>query len=264
MFNIAKIKMCKRGYIFMKKIFLVQTVNGEVKHDFVFHLLRACEYHNWLYGEEVYEVIKKDKINNVDDNKVGRIVPVGGLDFVFKYMDKVLNLKGNREPINIPNSLFKEEYLKRFCEKNKYKEDLDFSGGLLFVKSESAYKKYTDIVKDKRNLEDDKYFISEVVEIESEWRVFVFKELLEMKMVGLRNYIGDFKIFPDINLLEDMISDYVESPSAYTMDVGISRDRGTFLLEIHPFVSCGLYGFDNYKILPMMFVRGFNFLRRTS
>lgn len=125
----------------------------------------------------------------------------------------------------------------------------------LFFKSASQYKKFTDIVyqKDINNMPDDEYLVSSVVDIQSEWRAFIFNN----KLVGLNNYAGDFTIFPNIDLIKEMIREYKNSPKAYTLDVGINNS-GTFIIEVHPFVSCGLYGFADYRILPQMFIAGFN------
>ena len=89
---------------------------------------------------------------------------------------------------------------------------------------------------------------SEQVEIDSEWRTFIFKG----KIVGLQNYLGDFTLFPDVDLIRKMVSVFVPAPVAYTLDVGINKN-GTFIIEVHDFFSCGLYGFENFNILPAMF-----------
>lgn len=54
-----------------------------------------------------------------------------------------------------------------------------------------------------------------------------------------------------------MITAYTNSPRAYTLDIGIN-EFGTTVIEVHPFVSCGLYGFHDLKVLPQMFIAGFN------
>lgn len=89
-----------------------------------------------------------------------------------------------------------------------------------------------------------------MVDIKSEWRAFVYKgELLDV-----RNYSGDFRIFPDISIIEEMIKDYKNSPKAYTLDVAVDDKENTVLIEIHQFFSCGLYGFADYRVLPKMFI----------
>jgi len=47
-----------------------------------------------------------------------------------------------------------------------------------------------------------------------------------------------------------------EAPVAYTLDVGINN-RSTFVIEVHDFFACGLYGFADLNLLPLMFYRWF-------
>jgi len=58
-------------------------------------------------------------------------------------------------------------------------------------------------------------------------------------------------------LIKQMIQDYKSAPKAYTLDVGIN-EKGTFIIECHTFFSCGLYGFTDYKLLPLMFISAWN------
>jgi hypothetical protein len=125
----------------------------------------------------------------------------------------------------------------------------------LFIKSATQYKGFTSLVDDVSLIPDDIYFVSEEIDIESEWRTFIYNG----ELVGIHHYLGDFTIFPDILFIQQMIAAYKNCPPAYTLDVGINKN-GTFLIEVHPFVSCGLYGFRNYKLLPSMFISSFQYL----
>jgi hypothetical protein len=57
-------------------------------------------------------------------------------------------------------------------------------------------------------------------------------------------------IFPDADYIKQVVYAY-NGPSAYTLDIGI-HDNETDLMEVHPFVSCGLYGFYDRDIIPML------------
>jgi hypothetical protein len=222
-------------------------MNGKIEHDFTFHLLKAIEYHNWFYNREIYqyelsEATKLDK----------EYIPVGSLEFVFDYIEKKYGVK-NIKPINIPIELIGYEYLKRNVEiKNKDEIVLNCTK---FLKSNTKYKSFTELVENLENVPDDEYLVSDTIDIESEWRGFVFNETLQ----DIRNYSGDFALFPDIEFVKKMIGDYKNAPGAYTIDIGINK-KEQFLIEVHPFVSCGLYGFAEYKILPQMFIQGFRHL----
>lgn len=233
--------------------FLIQTINSTIRHDFSFHLIEAIRYHNWFFNEEVYSYELAESFSISGKKRI----PVGSLEFVFSFLEKQIpGEEMNKKPINIPKELRKEEFLKRKVE-IKEKKELEINKPL-FIKSNTKYKTFTEIIEreeQKKNIPDDEYMVSDVVEIQSEWRGFVHhKELLD-----LRCYSGDFKVFPEIDLVEKMIKEYKNSPKSYTIDVGVSRN-GTFLIEIHPFVSCGLYGFNQYKYLPQMFINGYKYL----
>ena len=92
-----------------------------------------------------------------------------------------------------------------------------------------------------------------LTDIKSEWRGFVHNK----KLVGLNNYLGDFTVFPDVSIINKMIAEYKNSPPSYTIDVAVC-EHGTVLLEVHNFVSCGLYGFNDHKLLPLMTINGWN------
>ena len=109
------------------------------------------------------------------------------------------------------------------------------------------------LIERKLNLGKGNYQISELIDIDSEWRCFVYNN----ELVGLQNYIGDFTLFPSIDAIKHMIKEYISSPVAYTLDVGVNKDN-TFVIEVHDFFSCGLYGFFNHKVLPFMFRDWFN------
>ncbi len=222
------------------KTFLIQNLD----YDFCWHLVKAVKYQNWFYGEKQYDYIMADMWNDWTTEK--DIIPIGSLEFVFKFLDKI------PEPINIPEELMTDKFLKRYCYYGS-KDDININHPW-FIKSTTKHKSFTDIINcmsyDK--VPDDDYLISEVVDIESEWRIFVFNG----QLVGLNNYVGDFTKFPNVKLIKEMINTYKTSPKAYTIDVGINNN-GTFIIEVHPFVSCGLYGFSNYRILPQMFISGF-------
>lgn len=231
----------------MKK-FLIQAKNNRPFHDFSFHLLEAIDYHNWFYNETVYTSKLSEDIDEPS------CIPIGSLEFVFSYMEKHYEIdQTSIHPINVPKELFTTSFLKRTCNVLK-KKDIKMNKPL-FIKSATQYKGFTSLIDDVSSIPEGTYFVSEEIEIESEWRTFVF----DGELVGIHHYLGDFTIFPDVSMIQQMITTYTNCPPAYTLDVGIKKN-GTFLIEVHPFVSCGLYGFRNYKLLPSMFISSFQYL----
>ena len=211
--------------------FLIQTIDNKVKHDFSFALIEACEYQNWYTKSNDYKCFYTD----IEDLEyIPNFIPIGSVEFVSKYLkffDKI------PKPINIPNELLFVYYLGREI---KFGNKKDINKFPCFVKSDTKIKKFTEIINNLEIVpEEDKYLISDILNIDSEWRCFIY----ENKLVGLQNYSGDFTLFPNIEKIKEMIIEYKSSPIAYTLDIAIN-ESGTFLIEVHDFFSCGLYGFN--------------------
>jgi hypothetical protein len=220
--------------------FLIQSENGLPKFDFGFHLIKAIQFNNWYYKNDEYIF----RLFEGDSKLPEGYIPIGSVEFVTKYIENFFNK--TPLPKNVPECLFK--FANREI-KNGTEEDVK---RLSFVKSNDTFKGFTEICS---NPPKGNYQISEIINIESEWRVFVYRG----NIVGLKNYCGDFKINPNYETIEEIVAEYEKNnaPIAYTVDIGIN-DTGTFIIEVHDFFSCGLYGFDEYNILPNMFFRWFN------
>jgi hypothetical protein len=228
--------------------FFIQTENGEIIHDFAFTLVDALKYHKWYYvGKGNYDYILSDSPDKEN------MVPVGSVEFVQEYLKKYLGIE-KVKPLNIPEPLLKPEYLKRWVMYESFEvPTISNYTEPVFIKDNSKIKGCVAIVYPKEKINPGEYLISQIINIESEWRAFVY----EKRLVGLQNYLGDFTLFPDVRLIREMIKSFSDSPTAYTLDVGINRQQETFILEAHDFFSCGLYGFSDAKLLPKMLVAGF-------
>jgi len=246
------------------KTFLIQTINNRVIHDFSFTLIESINYHNWYNNKKVYDYILQETTQlPLDENykpykeDLEGIIPVGSVEFVLKYLNNYYNIN-NIKPLNIPQQLMKPEYTKRWVKIDKTNSDIisniiNTSDKPIFVKDNCKIKGWINIVESNKGYPAGEYLISEYIEIDSEWRAFVFNN----RLVGLQNYSGDFTIFPDVELIKKMITDFNYN-SAYTLDVGINQKDGTFVVEAHDFFSCGLYGMSDYKVLPLMFINTWN------
>lgn len=247
--------------------FLIQKCSKEVRHDFAFTLLEAIRFNNWFKNRHKREKITYKFIDTeFDDDKFTKLefkpihrkyVPIGSNQFVIAFLQHFYGI--TPKPLNIPTELLKPEFLERFVFNGTEKE----IAGEKFVKSRDKIKGFTEFVDDNIDVPEGNYQISDVINIESEWRAFVYKGRLR----GLRNYSGEFTMFPDVELINRIIATYSpNAPIAYTLDVGINQDapievdiqeykgeNNTFIIEAHDFFSCGLYGFADLSILPQMF-----------
>jgi len=239
--------------------FLIQKINKEIRHDFSFTLIDAIRFKNWFYnargGNKVIvkflntiDIVEPDDIYPLIEFKPGHknYVPIGSVDFVTEFLQHFYGLMP--KPLNVPKELF------HYAGREIYNgSETDLKGhGRSFVKSNDRIKGFAELINDDYKLSKGNYQISEYISIESEWRSFIY----EGKLVGLQNYAGEFTRFPNVDTIKGMIKMYKSAPIAYTLDIGINDDSGTFIIECHDFFGCGLYGF-NQPILVNMFYRWF-------
>ena len=238
--------------------FLIQKINNQIRHDFSFTIHESARFQNWLHREKHISfryqntiADDKDVIEPFEFKKYHRnYIPIGSVEFVIQFLEHFHGLTPT--PLNVPSSLFFFAGRGIF---NGTEKDVNIPCDRTFVKSNDKIKGFQTVLRGI--VEDEKvppgnYQISDAININSEWRVFVYKD----KMVGLQHYVGEFTLFPDVKEIKRMIEVFKDSPIAYTLDVGVS-DVGTFVIEVHDFFSCGLYGFSNHAILPQMFGRWF-------
>lgn len=184
-------------------------------------------------------------------------VPIGTIEFVSSWLKMVHQKSMN--PIEIPKCLRTDEFLKRDYKILPFHELP--KEGKWFIKDVSVLKSFTNKwhnnVSDidfNKAVDDDRvmehfglepvysghmYQVSEYVDIKSEYRAY----FIEGELESLCNYDGSLSYYPDVSLLNKANAIYSmqpDYPKSYTMDVMIT-DRGTSIIEIHPFVSVGLY-----------------------
>lgn len=238
-------------------LFLLQTFNKEIKSVEVFNLKDILDRNKLLHEYELREIEEIDTLSNNYKNAI----PVGSIEFVTKFLSKFYNIN-NLEPIEVPLLLRKKDYLKRDY-KIVSKENLP-TKGYYFIKYVSKLKEFSyignieSIPDEKSQIIDDLCFykknglyqISEVVNILSEYRVFVNND----EIVGIQYYNGDCTVFPNTNIIKEMVNVYSldkNRPLAYTMDIAVIKEKGTAILEIHPCVSVGTYSFMGSSLLYM-------------
>lgn len=186
-------------------------------------------------------------------------VPVGGIDYVRSFLEKEHARDAGMTPLEIP------EYLRKFARRDyRIMKGADIIGTPLadaskwFTKDISELKTWNSLLYDgdiSRMINPERmYSISEKVDILSEYRVFVYMDEVQ----AVQHYIGNPLVFPNANTIKQLVdTTRVNSrPDAYTLDVAIIQNKdgrtATVPLEMHPFVSCGLYGFMPDRIGAML------------
>ena len=172
------------------------------------------------------------------------LLPVGTIPFVETWLKKCHGID-KINPIEIPKSLRTEEFLKREYSIVPY---CRIPHGIYFVKDVTALKEFA-FEGDTEELFTGKiagtvdqshmFQASELVDILSEYRVYV----IDVQIENVCNYNGSPLVFPDMDLVSKANSIYMtqpDYPGSLTIDVMVT-ERGTSLIEIHPFISVGLY-----------------------
>lgn len=221
--------------------FLIQTAKGKIVHDFSFTLIESCKYQNWYTRGNNFKCYFTNKVIKPNDKK--EYIPIGSVEFVTEYLQIYYNLIP--KPKNVPLELMCKKWSGRNIINGTEKDIV----GEKFVKSNDKIKYFTEICKEAPK---GNYQISDLIDIQSEWRAFIYKG----ELVGLQNYAGEFGMFPNVNRIKPMINAYESQPIAFTLDVAISNKK-TVVIEVHDFFSCGLYGFSDHRVLPFMFSNWF-------
>lgn len=240
----------------VKERFLIEAgKEGIPVFDFQYELINAIGFLKWAYPDEVpyqYMIVKSiDEIKNVGDKDI----PVGSVEFSSRFLQTFHNI--SPKPLNIPAILQTEKFLKRRVFYFNPLKDQIPDNSRYFIKNHEKIKEYTAVsyLKDLPK-EDKNYFVSEIIkEIDLEFRCFVFDD----KLVDIRRYSGgidNIKHSPDVGLIQEIIRTYKGQSRAYTLDVGVSKELGTFIIELHNFWSCGLYGFTSPEKLVAMTIQG--------
>lgn len=239
--------------------FVIQTDRwGVPAQDFGYALKEAIEWAAWRYDASRYDFTLAAEWPDRLAADPDRVVPIGSLEWVESWMQRQF-ARALPRPIYIPEALRTPFYLHR---------DLRLVAGpvprqpqRVFIKQATRYKGIDVQLTDRTDLlSPDEYWISDVVDFRTEWRAFIYRH----QLVGLQNYGGDFTLMPDIAVVQAMIGAYTDAPVAYTLDVGVLETGETAVVEVHPLVSCGLYGFADLAILPAMTIAGWRDILKTD
>ena len=98
--------------------------------------------------------------------------------------------------------------------------------------------KFADLISSATLPKDFLVWASEPVRFVSEYRCFI----LNGEVVGCKNYKGDVLVFPDSKAITDMVAAWKSAPKAYCLDVGVTDNGQTLLVEVNDAHSAGDYG----------------------
>ena len=242
-------------------MFVIQTNSqGQIQTDMGVALLDAISVQNWSHSNN--NGIKYRLQNHLckisDDD-----IPIGTIDWIRAVYGIFL-----RE-VNLPTEFRCQPFVKKLV-KTLTREELSIlvnspitkalrRNNNFFIKPTSLTKSFPPVVISKQNIyklneqtmqNETLYFCSEVVDIQAEWRAFMY----DGKIIDVKKYNGswDKPITKDeIEIFKCQIKQAKLPFKACTVDFA-RTNYGIEWVEIHNFIACGLYGFDNPQFLIKM------------
>lgn len=89
------------------------------------------------------------------------------------------------------------------------------------------------------------------VDFRGEWRVFV----LRGEVLGVGHYRGDPLAFPDARVVRSALAAYTQAPVGYALDVGVTGDGQTLLVELNDGYALGCYGLPVHRYVRLLEAR---------
>ena len=90
------------------------------------------------------------------------------------------------------------------------------------------------------NSDDTPVYVSDVVNIVSEYRVYV----QDSEILGVKQYWGDWNIIPSKEFVDEVVKNYNPSPCAYGVDIGVTASGESLVIESNDGCNLGNYGLD--------------------
>ena len=235
----------------MGRVYLKIKFDNEMKME----IPHSVNIANAMYGfrEMGAEIIPYHKIDEIYDR-------VNREDIVLDYIEQCNSIfsKFGVEP-SIPDY---PDVLKPFLGRKIWKDTINsisrseekWSGGY-FVKpvrnkvfTGKIISSISDLVGCGNYSEDYDLLVSEPLDICAEWRCFIlYDEIVDVRPYGIlldRNR-KSYKFHYDSNVLDSMLEAFIkwdERPIACSMDICVTKDGQTLLVEINDAYALGCYG----------------------
>lgn len=266
--------------------FLLQTKNGKPIFDFQYALIEAINQREWLdnTGGSILKLIRTAEagFRIIDSSPEAQVlgiseaarrhIPVGSVSFVEAFLERYFNT--SITAYNVPEFLVAKEFTQR-----RYYKELSVSFTMIalyanphtrfLIKDALHVKGYCDIHRYDDGLaglreqlavdEESSYDVSEWLsgerEIKGEFRVFVE----DNRILGVRQYVGEWDAYRllDDNFIRKVVKTIGNHTVSnrlpcYTVDIAVLANETNAVMEMHPFISCGLYGFETVRLPKMV------------
>jgi hypothetical protein len=139
-----------------------------------------------------------------------------------------------------------------------------------FIKPAQDIKAFTGLIvnniKETRlytNNYDGQLSVQEIVEFESEYRVYVHRD---RGVLGVKHYLGDPYIIPQKSFVDKIVNSAGKNlkENSYSLDIGIDKNNKNYLIEINDGWAIGNYGLspkDYYSFIKTRWLQLTNILK---
>jgi len=225
----------------MKKMYYEEK-NGRPINVDIQNAIDGAEYNNY----EVIPFTFQDVLCGNYDREVQANLFVGSINTMSFIFSKI----GFKQNLDLPEELF--PFISRKISIMKCSEAIKNKN--IFIKpvktklfdgvvfSENGQKSYF------RDYMDEECYVSELIEIISEYRVFVS----DSRIIYSANYSGDFMKNINYGYVKALVLNMKHKPISFTIDVALLKNGKSELIEINDFWSIGGYGLyceDYFKML---------------
>lgn len=218
--------------------YVIETDNTGLVSEHGRAVMEAVRFEQWFRGFDRPVLYRMQS----DTSPIqGGEIPVGSVDWVQEVSGTKIS------PLNLPESCIKEPFVKRgTCFRtDRAGLEQELTKHTLFIKSDTGAKVWPALITQniREVPEDERYFCSTAANFLEEWRAFVFGGVI----LDVKQYAGSWGCpltEKEVQYIRDTISLAALPLPAYTVDIGRS-EYGMEWIEVHPFISCGLYGFDD-------------------
>lgn len=196
----------------------------------------------YLRGEEIVQYSTLDEIGELAYQDI--IV-----DYVFQ-MQHIFNLMNIKvRPIDYPNQL--QTFYGRKIEPGTISQIFESKTNWnVFIKPKADTKLFEGrVVRTRKDLiglnvtYDYPIWISEPVQFVCEWRCFI----LNHHVLDVRPYKGDYHVQYDPTIIDAAVATWKEAPSACSIDISVTADNRTLVVEANDGFSLGTYGLNPYQ-----------------
>jgi hypothetical protein len=226
----------------------IQKQNGEYINETAYSFWYGCH----MLGIHTVPYVAKDEeafgdVRSLDSLELRKDTLVHGhIGCVLKALKKleVLPPEYDGGPVKDIESFYGRNMWPTTMKEVRYRLE---EGRHIFIKPLKVQKAFTgfvtsgevkDLIKTAGFEDDFEILASDVVEFITEYRLFIHNGLI----IGCKNYRGDFTKLPDFQVAQDVLNAFKNQPVAFSLDLGVTDQGQTLVVEINDFYALGAYG----------------------